>query len=134
VPLDMTRELDGRIRQLERELRPVAELFFGAASVQSRLEGVGVVSREACITHGFVGPVARACEVHRDVRHDHPYGVYRYAQIPVATAWAGDVYARALIRWVEVQRSLEFVREQLGTLPAGDIRVTWPVAPLAPGE
>ena len=132
VPLAMTRELDGRIRGLERELRPVAELFFGAASVQSRLEGVGVVPREACITHGFVGPVARACEVHRDVRHDHPYGVYRYAQIPVATAWAGDVYARALIRWVEIQRSLEFVREQLGTLPAGSVRV--PFGSLASSE
>ncbi len=102
-------ELRVRVTRLERDLWPVAELFFGTASVQSRLEGVGTVTRDACIAHGFVGPVARACEVHRDVRHDHPYGVFRYAQIPVATAWAGDVYARALVRWVEIQRSLEFV-------------------------
>jgi Ni,Fe-hydrogenase III large subunit len=57
------------------------------------------------------------------VRHDHPSGVFRYAQIPVATAWAGDVYARALLRSVEIRRSLEFVREQLATLPAGEPRV-----------
>jgi Ni,Fe-hydrogenase III large subunit len=124
IPPEMAADLDARSRRLERELRPVAELFFGSASVQSRLEGVGVVTHSACIEHGFVGPVARACEVHRDVRHDHPFGVFRYAQIPVATAWGGDVYARALIRWIEIQRSLEFVREQLGTLPAGDARVT----------
>jgi Ni,Fe-hydrogenase III large subunit/Ni,Fe-hydrogenase III component G len=124
IPPEMAADLDARSRRLERELRPVAELFFGSASVQSRLEGVGVVTHAACIEHGFVGPVARACEVHRDVRHDHPFGVFRYAQIPVATAWGGDVYARALIRWIEIQRSLEFVREQLGTLPAGDARVT----------
>ena len=123
VPPEMARELIGRLVRLEKELRPIAEIFFGAASVQSRLEGVGVVAREGCMTHGFVGPVARACNVERDVRHDHPYGVFRYAQIPVATAWAGDVYARALIRWVEIQRSLEFAREQLETLPAGDVRV-----------
>jgi excisionase family DNA binding protein len=30
-----------------------------------------------------VGPVARCCDVRRDVRHDHPYGVFRFAQIPV---------------------------------------------------
>jgi Ni,Fe-hydrogenase III large subunit len=132
IPSEMTRELDGRIRRLEAELRPVAELFFGAPSVQSRLEGVGVVPREACVTHGFVGPVARACKMHRDVRHDHPYGVFRYAQIPVATAWDGDVYARALIRWVEIQRSLEFVREQLDALPAGNARV--PFGSLASSE
>ena len=132
VPPEMTDELDGRVRRLEQELRPVADLFFGTPSVQARLEGVGVVSRDACVTHGFVGPVARACEVHRDVRHDHPYGVFRYTQIPVATARDGDVFARALIRWVEIQRSLEFVREQLGALPGGDIRV--PCGALAPSE
>ncbi len=123
LPPEMASELDDRARRLENELKPVAELFFGAASVQSRLEGVGIVSRQDCAAYGFVGPVARACEVHRDVRHDHAYGVFRYAQIPVATAWAGDVYARALVRWVEIQRSLEFVREQITALPAGEPRV-----------
>jgi Ni,Fe-hydrogenase III large subunit len=123
IPPEMASELAGRIERLEKELAPVAELFFGASSVQSRLEGVGTVPRDACITYGFVGPVARACDVHRDVRHDHPYGVFRYAQIPVARAWAGDVYGRAIVRWVETRRSLEFAREQLQALPAGDVRV-----------
>jgi Ni,Fe-hydrogenase III large subunit len=50
----------------------------------------------------------------------------------VATAWAGDVYARALVRWVEIQRSLEFVREQLVALPAGETRV--PCGALRPAE
>jgi Ni,Fe-hydrogenase III large subunit len=134
VPPPMARELMDRVTRLEADLRPVADLFFGAPSVQSRLEAVGVVSRADCVTHGFVGPVARACEVHRDVRHDQPYGAFRYAQIPVATAWAGDVYARALVRWLEVQRSLEFVREQLGALPAGDLRVPGAAGALAAGE
>jgi Ni,Fe-hydrogenase III large subunit len=134
IPAEMARELDTRVRRLERDLKPVAELFFGAASVQSRLEGVGAVPRDACVTYGFVGPVARACEVHRDVRHDHPYGVFRYAQVPVATAWAGDAYARALVRWVEIRRSLEFVRDQLAALPAGEVRVATGPPPLAPAE
>lgn len=132
VPPEMARELDERVRRLEVDLRPVAQVFFGTASVQSRLEGVGAVRRDACVTHGFVGPVARACEVFRDVRHDHPYGVFRYAQVPVATAWAGDVYARALVRWVETQRSLEFIRDQLASLPAGEPRVS--CGPLQPDE
>jgi Ni,Fe-hydrogenase III large subunit len=119
---DMKTDIDRRVKRLEDELQPVAELFFGTASVQSRLEDVGVVTRDACLTRGFVGPVARACDVHRDVRFNHPYGVFRFAQIPVATAWAGDVFARALVRWVEIQRSLEFVREQLAALPRGELR------------
>jgi Ni,Fe-hydrogenase III large subunit len=120
---DIAGEVAARLRRLERELTPVGELFFGAGSVQSRLERVGTLSREDCVTNGFVGMVARACDLHLDVRHDHPYGAFRYAQIPVATAWSGDVYGRALVRWLEIQRSLEFVREQLDTLPAGEPRV-----------
>ena len=36
---------------------------------------------------------------------------------------AGDVLARAYVRWLEIQRSLAFVRDQLETLPSGAARV-----------
>jgi Ni,Fe-hydrogenase III large subunit len=123
IPPDMATEMGGRLQRLSAELRPVAELMFDNASVQSRLEGVGVLTRQQCLELGVVGPAARACEVPRDVRHDHPYGLFRFAHIPVATAWAGDALARALVRWVEIQRSLDFVIEQLTGLPRGEIRV-----------
>jgi Ni,Fe-hydrogenase III large subunit len=123
IDAQMAAELEQRVQQLDAELRPIATLFFETASVQSRLEGVGAVSSALCQSRGFVGPTARAANVRRDVRHDHPYGVFRFAQIPVATAWAGDVFARALVRWLEVQRSLEFVREQVRSLPRGEPRV-----------
>jgi Ni,Fe-hydrogenase III large subunit len=132
IPAAMAEEIVARVSRLETELRPVADLFFETASVQSRLEGVGVVSHDLCKLHGFVGPVARACEVRRDVRHDHPYGVYRFAQIPMATAFTGDVLSRAFVRWLEIQRSLEFVREQVATLPRGEIRQ--PCGALRPDE
>ena len=119
---EMATECIRRVERLREEVQVAADLLFGALSVQSRFEGVGVVSGDDCRVHGFVGIVARSSEVARDVRHDHPYGVYRFAQIPVATAWAGDVAARALVRWLEVQRSLTFVVEQLSSLPRGATR------------
>jgi Ni,Fe-hydrogenase III large subunit len=132
IPELMAVDIVRRSARLETELRSVADLFFGTASVQSRLEAVGAVPRDAVREHGFVGPVARACDVHRDVRHDHAYGAFRFAQIPVATAWAGDVFARVLVRWLEVQRSLEFVREQTASLPRGALRE--PCDALRPSE
>lgn len=124
LPLTMRSEMRGRLERLRDELEPVAALLFDNASVQARLEGVGTVSRAQCVEFGFVGPVARACEVARDVRQDHPYGIFRFAHIPVTTAWAGDVHARTLVRWHEVRRSLAFVLEQLAALPAGAPRVS----------
>lgn len=132
LPPAMADEMRRRLEALRAELEPVARLMFESASVQARLEGVGAVPREKCIELGFVGPVARSCEVARDVRHDHPYGVFRFAHVPVATAWAGDVHARALVRWHEVLRSLEFVLDQLGALPRGEPRTE--CGELHPGE
>jgi len=132
IPEAMAAEMRDRLHALEGELRPVAHLMLKNASVQARLEGVGVLPRQTCLELGIVGVAARACEVPRDVRHDHPYGVFRFAHIPVATAWAGDVLARALVRWLEIQRSLEFVIDQIAALPRGGLLVE--CGPLRPGE
>jgi len=118
----MAGEMRDRLQHLSEEIDPVLTLMFETASVQARLEGVGVVPRAACAEYGFVGLVARACELPRDVRHDHPWGIFRFAHIPVSTMWAGDVLARALVRRLEIQRSLEFTIEQLGALPKGPAR------------
>ena len=66
-----------------------------------------------------MGVAARACGVPRDVRRDFPYGIYRFTHIPVSTWHTGDVFARAYVRWLEVQRSLAFIRDQLAALPEG---------------
>ena len=123
IPPDMAAEIALRVERLRDDLAPVLQLLFDTASVQSRFDGIGVVRPEDVAAHGFVGPVARSCAVTRDVRHDFAYGVYRFAQIPVANAWAGDVLARALVRRLEVERSIEFVIEQVSSLPRGDVRV-----------
>ncbi len=121
IPPEMAQEMRDRLLVLSDELQPVGHLMLKNASVQARLEGVGVVSQEQCAALGLVGVAARACEVPRDVRHDHPYGLFRFAHIPVATAWAGDVSARTIVRWLEVQRSLSFVIEQLASMPRGRV-------------
>ncbi len=105
-------------------------LLWDTPSVQARLENTGVVARATCEAIGLVGPAARACGVERDVRHDFPSGIFRFAQLPVATWPSGDVFARAQVRWLEIQRSAAFVREQIATLPDGPTSL--PVGPLAP--
>jgi Ni,Fe-hydrogenase III large subunit len=123
VPSSMAEEARDRLARLRDELLPAADLMLGNASVQARLEGAGGLTPARCVELGLVGPSARACGLHRDVRHDHPYGVFRFAHIPVSTAWAGDVLARCLVRRLEIVRSLEFVIEQLEHLPGGAAQV-----------
>jgi len=113
----------GRLAAAERDLHDTARATFDASSVGSRFEHTGVVSRETAEELGLVGPVARASGCDRDVRRDHPSGIFRFAHVPVARVESGDVMARALVRWLEIQRSITFVREQLEELPPESLSV-----------
>jgi Ni,Fe-hydrogenase III large subunit len=126
-----------RLELMQQRLPPALEEVAGAVnllwetlSVQARFEDTGTVSRQACEDLGLVGVAARACGVDRDVRHDFPTGLYRFAQIPLATWHSGDVFARAYVRWLEIHRAGKFLLEQLRQLPAGAVRTD--VGPLAP--
>jgi Ni,Fe-hydrogenase III large subunit/Ni,Fe-hydrogenase III component G len=119
-------DFEKRMKRAQNELRTFARMFFDTPSVIDRFESTGIVTRQVSEELGFVGPVARACGSHRDVRHDHPSGIYQFAHLPMMTADTGDVHARALIRWLEAERSLEFLLEQLTSLPEGELRVPCP--------
>jgi Ni,Fe-hydrogenase III large subunit len=89
-----------------------------------------VVSPELAREIGLVGPAARACGLETDVRTHHPRGIYRFVQIPISLWDSGDVFARAYVRWLEIQRSMTFIAEQLRSLPSSPICV--PLQPPAP--
>ena len=125
------RELLMRLDAAEQDTANAVELLWNTASVMARFEDTGRVPRDVAEALGLVGLSARACGIARDVRHDHPSGIFRFAHIPVSTWGSGDVFGRAYVRWLEVQRSIDFVREQLRSLPPGDVQS--PLAALAPG-
>jgi Ni,Fe-hydrogenase III large subunit len=129
---DDVAELRRRARSVATDARVAVELLWDSPSVMGRLEGTGALSYELAGHLGLVGVAARACGLARDVRQDFPSGVFRFAQIPVSTWDSGDVFARAYVRWLEVQRSLAFIEEQLASLPGGELRR--PVGALAPGR
>jgi Ni,Fe-hydrogenase III large subunit len=122
VDAAMRDELRGRLDAVEKDVTVAVELLWGASSVMARFEGTGAVSREICDAIGLVGPAARACGAERDIRCDMPLGIFQLAQVPVSTWGSGDVFARAYVRWMEIQKSIAFIREQLESLPGGAVR------------
>lgn len=123
-------ELATRLRTALADVEEATAWFWDAASVRSRFENVGTVFPAQAAALGLVGPAARACGLVRDVRYDHPSGWYRFAQAPVAVWPGGDVFARARVRWLELQRSGKFLEEQLAAAPEGDLHEE--LAPAAP--
>ena len=125
VGFDVDKPLVAKLQQqLEAAMKDVEDalaLLWNAASVQARFEHTGTLTRETCEALGLVGPAARACGVERDIRQDFPSGIFRFAQIPISKWHSGDVFARAWLRWLEIQRSGAFLGEQFASMPDGPI-------------
>jgi Ni,Fe-hydrogenase III large subunit len=112
-------ELLRRLDEAERDTKVAVNLLWDTPSVMARFEDTGLLPPQIAAELGVVGPAARASGLMRDARHDQPSGLFRFVHIPVSTCETGDVFARAFIRWLEIQQSIEFVREQLHAIPAG---------------
>jgi Ni,Fe-hydrogenase III large subunit len=122
VDATIVNDLLKRLEDAERDCTSAINLLWDTPSVMSRFEETGKVPPGVARELGLVGVAARAAGLQRDARHDQPSGIFRFAHIPVSSADSGDVFARAYVRWLEVQRSIDFIREQLKALPSGPTR------------
>lgn len=117
-------ELLRKVDSVSADVESAVNLLWITPSVLARFEGTGQVDAETCRQIGLVGVAARACGEPVDVRQDFPYGIFRFSHIPVSTSNTGDVFARAFVRWLEIQRSFDFIRDQLMSLPDGPVLET----------
>jgi Ni,Fe-hydrogenase III large subunit len=127
-----TKQLLARLESAFADVTSAAGLLWETPSILARFEETGTVARATGEELGLVGLAARACGIERDVRQEFPSGIFRFFQIPVSTWHTGDVFARAYVRWLEIQRSVAFIREQLSALSDGPIHT--PLAPLEPSR
>ena len=119
----MRKEVIKRLTNIFSDVRNAVSLMLDSAMVVDRFDETGALTKETALELGLVGIAARACGIDRDVRFDFPSGAFKFSQIPVSTYSSGDVFARAFVRWLELQRSVEFILGQLDALPNGPIIV-----------
>lgn len=98
-----------RLKQIEEDTSSAIELFFETPSVRSRLEGTGVVPAATAKELGLVGLAARASGIPTDARRDVPWGYYRTQAPSLSVHSTGDCFARAYVRWMEIQESFRFL-------------------------
>jgi Ni,Fe-hydrogenase III large subunit len=118
-----THQLLERLEAAYRDVERAVSLLWDTPSVMARFEDTGRVRLDVARELGLVGPAGRASGLRRDIRKSHPAGIFQFVHIPISTWESGDVFARAFVRWLEIERSVEFVRTQLRELPKGASRV-----------
>ena len=132
----LRQDLLASLAAFAKDMTEVNDLMLGARSVQSRFQGVGVVSRQAALDIGMTGLAARASGVAVDTRTSLPGRLYTAHPVAVLTEDSGDCWARMRLRMREIDESLRWLRAVLeGPLaaPAGSDAAPTHSTPSPPG-
>lgn len=114
-------EITGKIAQLIKDVlsdfiwrfEEIAQKMYNLPSQQNRFDGIGTVTTAQAKAIGAVGMTARMTNLSRDSRWSHPNIVYQKLNYEPVTCPKGDVFARFLLRRLEVVRSVQLVLELL---------------------
>ena len=110
-----------RLDEFTKHLTMLKGAVLDDPVLHERLKGIGILTKEDAIDYAAIGPVARASGVDIDVRRDHPYGAYNNVKWNVITQNEGDVFAKAVVRILEMLESVSIVRQCLDKMPEGPI-------------
>lgn len=110
------------IPYMRKNIQEYHDIFTGNVIFQNRAKGVGVLSKEQCISFGCTGGTGRAAGWHNDVRKLHPYAAYDRVQFNEVTRIEGDSFARYMIRLDEILESLNIIEQLIDNIPEGNFQ------------
>jgi NADH-quinone oxidoreductase subunit D len=132
IPDELKPKIVGEMDKIEKKMDMLIKAVTDDPVLHARLKGVGVLSKEDAIKFAVTGPTARASGVAIDVRRDDPYAAYGDLDWNVIALPEGDVFAKVVVRLLEVLESIKIVKQATKRLPGGPIAVE--VKEIPPGE
>lgn len=108
-------ELETKLDKTFIETKGAIHLLWESNMVLNRFEQTGIVSHHDTTALGFVGVVARSSGHSIDVRKNFDHDDL-YSDLEIATCKSGDVYARARVRWLEIENSYKLIKSTISKL------------------
>jgi Ni,Fe-hydrogenase III large subunit len=112
--------------RLERDFDDLIALLIDSGSFTDRVDGTGILTKQAARDLGIVGMAARASGVDADMRRDHPHDAYDGLRFEVPVEDGGDVRARLMVRAREVEQSFRILAQVLQALPETELQASLP--------
>ena len=125
---DMLKAFIKEFKAMEKDLKKTTDVFLNDYSVESRLRGVGILSKEDAVKFGCVGPMMRASGIELDTRK-LGYGAYSDIDFEIITSNECDGYARCQVRIKEIFQSIRIIEQAVEKIPGGEISVKIPGNP-----
>jgi membrane-bound hydrogenase subunit alpha len=121
IPDELKPKILEELDKLEKKVEMLTKAVLDDPILHARLKGVGVLSEEDAVRFAVAGPTARGSGIAIDARYDDPYAAYGDLDWKVITQPEGDVFAKAVVRLLEVLESIKMCREAVKKLPNGPI-------------
>ncbi|MEI7980090.1 MAG: NADH-quinone oxidoreductase subunit C [Bacteroidota bacterium] len=112
------------LKEVEDRYLMITDRIFSLPSVLSRFEVTGRVTTMQATLIGAVGMTARSSGMYRDIRWSHPFSAYSDHSYEPEILNKGDVWSRAMLRKLEVEKSMQIIRELLKEFTIYDLRLT----------
>lgn len=119
-------EMAKTLNELKPEIKEITDVFIKDKSVQNRMVGVGVLTKEEAMELCAVGPTVRGSGVVQDLRLTGDHGVYHEIGFEPIVEEAGDCMARTKVRIREVLQSIELIEKAVAKIPDGSVDVKVP--------
>ncbi len=132
IPEDIIPKIFKELDEVEKKTEMLTKAVLDDPVLHARLKDVGVLTKADAIDYATVGPTARGSGLDIDVRRDDPYAAYSDLDWKVIVQQGGDVFAKAVVRLLEIFESINMVRQALRKLPKGPVSVE--VKEIPPGE
>jgi len=132
IPNELKPKILKEMDKLEKKIEMLTKAVLDDPVIHARLKGVGILSNEDAIKYAVAGPTARGSGVAIDVRRDDPYAAYADLDWKVIVQPEGDVFAKAVVRLLEVLEAIKIIRQAIKKLPDGPITIE--VREIPPGE
>jgi NADH-quinone oxidoreductase subunit D len=123
IPNELVPKILKELDTIEKKTGMLTKAVLDDPVLHARLKGVGILSKEDAIKYAVTGPTARGSGVAIDVRRDDPYAAYADLDWNVITQPEGDVFAKAVVRLLEIFESIKIIRQALKKLPDGPVAV-----------
>ncbi|MBL7131963.1 MAG: nickel-dependent hydrogenase large subunit [Candidatus Omnitrophica bacterium] len=121
-----------RLNKLTKFMEMIKGAVLDDPVLHARLKGIGILTKQNCIDYCALGPVSRASGIPNDVRRDAPYAVYDRIKWNVITQEEGDVFAKTVVRILEIFESINMIIQCFNKMPGGPIDAN--VKDVPPGE
>lgn len=107
---------------LDKEVRQLMKTILDDYTVKARTVGKGVLTAEAAIQLGAVGPMLRGSGVAQDARQ-LGYAAFDELDFEPIAVPDGDSWARCKVRFLEVLQSVDLIRQAISRLPDSELSV-----------